>query len=92
MALPVRAKYLSPDALLAPANLAFEPLPLLRPRRCEQFLAKRNNLGHDALLDDRSRIDDLGRDTIIAPPRIPIGGHGVTSVQRAASTRRRCNR
>jgi hypothetical protein len=73
MASPVRAKHLSPDQLFAPSNLAFEPLPLLRLRRCEQFPARRTDLGGDALLDDRTRINDLGHDSIIAPTRTRIG-------------------
>jgi hypothetical protein len=70
----VRAEHLSPDPLFAPSNLSFESLSLLRFCRREQFLVERTDLRGEPLLDDRSRIDDLGHDMIIAPSeRVPIG-------------------
>ena len=82
VASPVRAEHLSPNPCFAPANPAFEPLPLLRIRHHEQFVAERTDLTGDALIDDRSRIDDLGHNTIIAPTRTPIGCEIRWSTQR----------
>jgi hypothetical protein len=75
MALPARPEHLSPDPFFAPSHLAFETLPLLRLRRREQFLAERADLRGDSLLDDRSRIDDLGHEMIIAPTRTPLDSY-----------------
>jgi len=69
----LRAENLSPDLLLAPSNLALQPLPLLRLQHRQPFLVKRTDLRGDLLLDDRNRIDDLGHDTIITPAPMRIG-------------------